>query len=113
MWLMCRFLCAGSQRAGHVLLGPGHLDLDSNVTPPLSLIQPSRLDFNGLLTSAAFLSDVSRSRSPPGRSMLTMTCVSDEALFIYGGLGMDGNTLGESCLLSLRFSCLSCGCFSV
>ncbi|XP_003977277.1 kelch domain-containing protein 1-like [Takifugu rubripes] len=40
--------------------------------------------------------DVSRSRSPPGRSMLTMTCVSDEALFIYGGLGMDGNTLGDA-----------------
>lgn len=42
--------------------------------------------------------------------MLTMTCVSDEALFIYGGLGMDGNTLGESSLLLLRLSCLSCGC---
>lgn len=101
---MCRFLCAGSQRAGHVLLGPGHLDLDSNVTPPP--IQPSRLDFNALLTSAAFLSDVSRSCSPLGRSMLTMTCVSDEALFIYGGLGMDGNTLRESCLLLWFFFCL-------
>lgn len=39
--------------------------------------------------------------------MLTMTCVSDEALFIYGGLGMDGNTLGEPCLLLLRGFVLS------
>lgn len=28
--------------------------------------------------------------------MLTMTPVSDHALFVYGGLGVDGNTLSES-----------------
>lgn len=35
-----------------------------------------------------------------GRSMLTMTSVSDHTLFIYGGLGIDGNTLGKSASVS-------------
>uniref|UniRef100_H3DA96 Kelch domain containing 1 n=1 Tax=Tetraodon nigroviridis TaxID=99883 RepID=H3DA96_TETNG len=40
--------------------------------------------------------DVSRSGSPLGRTMLTMTSVSDHRLFMYGGLGMDGNTLSDA-----------------
>ncbi|KAK5881557.1 hypothetical protein CesoFtcFv8_022340 [Champsocephalus esox] len=39
--------------------------------------------------------DFSPSCSPLGRSMLTMTPTSDHTLFIYGGLGIDGNTLDD------------------
>ncbi|XP_054455205.1 kelch domain-containing protein 1-like [Anoplopoma fimbria] len=40
--------------------------------------------------------DVSPSCVPLGRSMFTMTPTSDHTLFIYGGLGMDGNTLNDA-----------------
>ncbi|KAM4524359.1 kelch domain-containing protein 1-like [Odontesthes bonariensis] len=40
--------------------------------------------------------NVSPSVVPPGRSMHTMTSISDHMLFIYGGLGMDGNTLNDA-----------------
>ncbi|KAK1881192.1 Kelch domain containing protein 1 [Dissostichus eleginoides] len=39
--------------------------------------------------------DFSPSCSPLGRSMFTMTPTSDHTLFIYGGLGIDGNTLND------------------
>ncbi|XP_073346124.1 kelch domain-containing protein 1-like [Pagrus major] len=39
--------------------------------------------------------DVSRCCAPLGRSMFTMTPTSDHTLFIYGGLGVDGNTLND------------------
>lgn len=42
------------------------------------------------------ISDVSQSSAPLGRSMFTMTPTSDHTLFIYGGLGVDGNTLSKS-----------------
>ncbi|KAM9336264.1 kelch domain-containing protein 1-like [Symphorus nematophorus] len=34
--------------------------------------------------------------APMGRSMFTMTPISDHTLFIYGGLGTDGNTLNDA-----------------
>uniref|UniRef100_A0A8D3CLK0 Kelch domain-containing protein 1 n=2 Tax=Scophthalmus maximus TaxID=52904 RepID=A0A8D3CLK0_SCOMX len=34
--------------------------------------------------------------SPLGRSMHTMTAVSDHSLFVYGGLGRDGSTLNDA-----------------
>ncbi|XP_030256025.1 kelch domain-containing protein 1-like [Sparus aurata] len=40
--------------------------------------------------------DVSQSSAPLGRSMFTMTPTSDHTLFIYGGLGVDGNTLNDA-----------------
>ncbi|XP_076616563.1 kelch domain-containing protein 1-like [Chaetodon auriga] len=40
--------------------------------------------------------DLSQSCTPLGRSMFTMTAISDDALFIYGGLGTDGNTLNDA-----------------
>ncbi|KAM9837795.1 kelch domain-containing protein 1-like [Aulostomus maculatus] len=40
--------------------------------------------------------DVSSSCAPLGRSMHTMTSISDHTLFIYGGLGIDGNTLNDA-----------------
>ncbi|XP_034050641.1 kelch domain-containing protein 1-like [Thalassophryne amazonica] len=40
--------------------------------------------------------DTPLSFTPPGRSMHTMTPVSDHTLFIYGGLGRDGNTLNDA-----------------
>ncbi|XP_068439728.1 kelch domain-containing protein 1-like isoform X1 [Clinocottus analis] len=41
--------------------------------------------------------DVSPSRpSPLGRSMFTVTPTSDHTLFVYGGLGTDGNTLNDA-----------------
>ncbi|XP_063749465.1 kelch domain-containing protein 1-like isoform X2 [Eleginops maclovinus] len=40
--------------------------------------------------------DISSSCSPLGRSMFTMTPTSDNTLFIYGGLGTDGNTLNDA-----------------
>ncbi|KAG7227721.1 hypothetical protein INR49_029485, partial [Caranx melampygus] len=40
--------------------------------------------------------DISSSCSPLGRSMHTMTPISDHALFVYGGLGTDGNTLNDA-----------------
>ncbi|KAF7203989.1 kelch domain-containing protein 1 [Nothobranchius furzeri] len=40
--------------------------------------------------------DFPPSRAPLGRSMHTMTSTSDKNLFIYGGLGIDGNTLNDA-----------------
>lgn len=40
--------------------------------------------------------DISPSCAPLGRSMFTMTPTSDHTLFIYGGLGTDGNTLNDA-----------------
>ncbi|XP_070708381.1 kelch domain-containing protein 1-like [Pempheris klunzingeri] len=40
--------------------------------------------------------DVSQSCTPLGRSMFTMTPTSDHTLFIYGGLGTNGNTLNDA-----------------
>ncbi|KAM8837344.1 kelch domain-containing protein 1-like isoform 2-T3 [Spinachia spinachia] len=40
--------------------------------------------------------DVSPSRAPLGRSMFTMTPTSDHALFVFGGLGTDGETLNDA-----------------
>ncbi|XP_019962343.2 kelch domain-containing protein 1-like isoform X1 [Paralichthys olivaceus] len=40
--------------------------------------------------------DISLSVSPLGRSMHSMTAISDHALFVYGGLGTDGNTLNDA-----------------
>uniref|UniRef100_A0A8C3G0I5 Kelch domain-containing protein 1-like n=2 Tax=Cyclopterus lumpus TaxID=8103 RepID=A0A8C3G0I5_CYCLU len=40
--------------------------------------------------------DLSPSCAPLGRSMFTMTPTSDHALFVYGGLGTDGNTLNDA-----------------
>ncbi|XP_072229178.1 kelch domain-containing protein 1-like [Leuresthes tenuis] len=40
--------------------------------------------------------DVSPSGAPLGRSLHTMTSISDHMLFIYGGLGTDGNTLNDA-----------------
>ncbi|KAE8283954.1 Kelch domain-containing protein 1 [Larimichthys crocea] len=40
--------------------------------------------------------DLSQSCTPLGRSMFTMTSISDHTLFIYGGLGTDGNTLNDA-----------------
>ncbi|XP_030019026.1 kelch domain-containing protein 1-like [Sphaeramia orbicularis] len=40
--------------------------------------------------------DISPSCSPLGRSMHTMTPVSDHTLFIYGGLGTNGKTLNDA-----------------
>lgn len=42
------------------------------------------------------LSDNLPCGSPPGRFMHTMNSVSDQTLFVYGGLGMDGKTLSKS-----------------
>ncbi|KAM9831208.1 LOW QUALITY PROTEIN: kelch domain-containing protein 1-like [Neosynchiropus ocellatus] len=39
--------------------------------------------------------DVPSSSAPPGRSMHTMTPVSDHSLFVYGGLSTNGNTLSD------------------
>lgn len=64
--------------------------------PFLRLLHLSISFFAHLLTSGSLPSDVSASRSPLGRSMLTMTSISDHTLFVYGGLGVDGNTLSES-----------------
>ncbi|KAM7370580.1 hypothetical protein PAMP_010112 [Pampus punctatissimus] len=40
--------------------------------------------------------EASSSCIPLGRSMHTMTPISDHTLFIYGGLGTDGNTLNDA-----------------
>lgn len=40
--------------------------------------------------------DLSLSCTPLGRSMHTMTAISDHELFIYGGLGIDGSTLNDA-----------------
>ncbi|XP_022070442.2 kelch domain-containing protein 1-like [Acanthochromis polyacanthus] len=34
--------------------------------------------------------------TPPGRSMHTMTSISDQTLFVYGGFRTDGNTLNDA-----------------
>ncbi|XP_028264501.1 kelch domain-containing protein 1-like isoform X2 [Parambassis ranga] len=39
--------------------------------------------------------DISPSCAPLGRSMHTMTPTSDHTVFVYGGLGVDGNTLND------------------
>ncbi len=102
-------MSAGGGRAGHVLLGPGNLDLDSIVKFPSLFHMNSSCNFfdyrfdsysllyQWSLTSVALLStsDISQSCAPLGRSMFTMTPISDHALFIYGGLGTDGNTLSK------------------
>lgn len=43
-----------------------------------------------------YISDLPHCSTPPGRSMFTITPTSDHTLFIYGGVGADGNTLSES-----------------
>lgn len=43
-----------------------------------------------------YISDLPRCSTPPGRSMFTITPTSDHTLFVYGGVGADGNTLSES-----------------
>lgn len=72
-------------------------------TVVLTVFFLKRFDHNDLFTfllhSAVCLSsisDVSQSSAPLGRSMFTMTPTSDHTLFIYGGLGVDGNTLSKS-----------------
>ncbi|XP_026207443.1 kelch domain-containing protein 1-like [Anabas testudineus] len=40
--------------------------------------------------------DIRSSCAPLGRSMHTMTPISDHTLFIFGGLGVDGNTLNDA-----------------
>ncbi|XP_068162315.1 kelch domain-containing protein 1-like [Antennarius striatus] len=40
--------------------------------------------------------DISEISAPLGRSMFTMTPISDHTLFIYGGLSVDGYTLSEA-----------------
>ncbi|XP_047464736.1 kelch domain-containing protein 1-like [Mugil cephalus] len=40
--------------------------------------------------------DISPSCAPLGRSMHTMTPISDHTLFVYGGLSTDGNTLNDA-----------------
>lgn len=40
--------------------------------------------------------DITSSCTPLGRSMHTMTPISDHTLFIYGGLGTDGSTLNDA-----------------
>lgn len=98
MWLF-----AGCSRVGHVLLRPGDLDMDSIVKRPslFSYFHISYLFRSSNCLSAVPLcslspSDLSSSCSPLGRSMHTMTAISDHTLFIYGGLGADGNTLSKS-----------------
>ncbi|KAM4715547.1 kelch domain-containing protein 1-like [Anableps anableps] len=44
--------------------------------------------------------DILPTGAPLGRFMHTMTSVSDQTLFIYGGLGMDGNTLNDAWLFN-------------
>ncbi|XP_068161894.1 kelch domain-containing protein 1-like [Antennarius striatus] len=40
--------------------------------------------------------DISQFSAPLGRSMFTMTPITDHTLFIFGGLGVDGNTLNDA-----------------
>ncbi|XP_053269368.1 kelch domain-containing protein 1 [Pleuronectes platessa] len=40
--------------------------------------------------------DVPQSVSPLGRSLHSMTGISDHGLFVFGGLGTDGNTLNDA-----------------
>ncbi|XP_028990468.1 kelch domain-containing protein 1-like [Betta splendens] len=42
---------------------------------------------------------------PLGRSMHTMTAVSHHSLFIYGGLGVDGNTLNDAWEFNVQKKC--------
>lgn len=46
--------------------------------------------------------DVSPSSAPLGRSMHTLSAVSDQTLFTYGGLGVDGNTLNDAWLFNIQ-----------
>lgn len=104
---------AGSYRVGNVLLRPGNLDLDSIVKLPslfnvvvtfiLGLIFEA-FHSNDILTSVKFCyvcvllytSDISQSCTPAGRSMFTMTPISDHTLFMYGGVSTNRNTLSKS-----------------
>lgn len=102
------FTFAGSSRVGHVLLRPGHLDLDRTVNF-LSLLHAYKsndligFDLSGLLTTALYFfylsflnSDISSAFAPLGRSWHTMTPTSDHTLFMYGGFGTNGDTLSKS-----------------
>uniref|UniRef100_A0A3Q2QJP0 Kelch domain-containing protein 1 n=1 Tax=Fundulus heteroclitus TaxID=8078 RepID=A0A3Q2QJP0_FUNHE len=46
--------------------------------------------------------DILPSGAPLGRSMHTMSSISDQVLFIYGGLGVDGNTLNDAWLFNTQ-----------
>eukprot|EP00064_Thunnus_orientalis_P010872 superscaffoldBa00001514_g10901 len=52
--------------------------------------------FWGTKVTSLVAGDTSPSCTPLGRSMHTMTPISDHTLFIYGGLGTDGNTLNDA-----------------
>lgn len=94
---------AGSCSVGHVLLGPGDVDLDSivNLLHSFRVVVTFNVDSphsNDFLSCVVFTStsDVSQSLGPLGRSMFTMTPTSDHTLFIYGGLCAYGTTLSKS-----------------
>lgn len=106
-------LFTGNSRVGHLLLGPWDLDMDPIVRSPFICI----IDFKNIylfpsnpavLLCSSFFSDIPPSCAPLGRSMHTMTSTSDHTLFIYGGLGIDGNTLSEShsCIWRFTIHCL-------
>lgn len=88
---------AGGNGTGHLLPGSGHLDLDLLVKAQFN--QFVQFVFSGLECFSSFdcVRDrpASRSRPPLGRSMFTMTALSDGSLFIFGGLRADGETLSE------------------
>ncbi|XP_038152852.1 kelch domain-containing protein 1-like [Cyprinodon tularosa] len=46
--------------------------------------------------------DIFPSGAPLGRSMHTMSSKSDQTIFIYGGLGVDGNTLNDAWLFNVQ-----------
>uniref|UniRef100_A0A3P9IPU5 Kelch domain containing 1 n=1 Tax=Oryzias latipes TaxID=8090 RepID=A0A3P9IPU5_ORYLA len=46
--------------------------------------------------------DFQLSCAPLGRSMHTMTSTSDHTIFVYGGLGTDGNTLSDAWLFNTK-----------
>lgn len=54
-----------------------------------------------------YISGLPHRSTPSGRSMLTITPTSDHTLFIYGGVGADGNTLSESLMPLLLWDFLS------
>lgn len=49
-----------------------------------------------LMICSFYISDLPHCSTPLGRSMFTITPTSDHTLFIYGGVGAEGNTLSES-----------------
>lgn len=112
------YMFAGSGIVGHVLLGLGNLDLDSTVKLLPSFTHSEPFDVWLLLLlilvlhwhltcyplcASPFVSDLSQTCAPLGRSMFTMTATSDQTLFIYGGLGVNGNTLSKSGLQTSVF----------